>query len=115
MEIIKAGKTQKVSERWKLQYNRKEGWRTTYGKNGPQSTKLIYEQILAIENSQVRNKLDKIDEVIGNKSWTHIYCSGCGTQTRENLVSSDVNGGEYSCQLCITCVRKMLTLLENAK
>lgn len=115
MEIVKAGKTQKVSQRWKLQYNRKDGWSTTYGKNGPESTKTKYEQILAIENSRVRNKLDKIDEVIGNKSWTHAYCSGCSTQTRENLISIDMCDNEYNYQLCITCVRKMLTLLENAK
>jgi hypothetical protein len=115
MEIVKSGKTKKVSERWKLQYNRKNGWSTTCGKNGFESAKLKYEQILAIENSRVRNKLDKIDEVIGNKSWTHAYCSVCGIQTRDNLVSIDVSGGNYSCNLCITCVKKMLTLLENAK
>lgn len=115
MEIIKTKKTQKISKKWKLQYNRKDGWVITYGKNGPESTKTKYEQILAIENSRVRNKLDKIDEVIGNKSWTHAYCSGCNTQTRDNLISIDVSGGEYNYQLCITCVRKMLTLLESAK
>lgn len=115
MEIIKTGKTQKISKRWKLQYNRKDGWVITYGKNGPESTKTKYEQILAIENSRVRNKLDKIDEVIGNKSWTHHSCSQCGTETRDKLLQLEVGSGEYIHNLCLPCVRKMLTLLENAK
>ena len=116
MEIVKPGKTQKTSERWKSQYLRSDGWGTTYGKHGPKSAQTIYDKLVLVEQSKsARNKLDKIDEIIGNKSWTHSHCSSCSTFSRETLVSIDVSGGEYSCQLCITCVKKMLDLLERAK
>lgn len=115
MEIVQPAKTQKVSDRWKNQYCTKNNWSSVWLTTHSGSAKIIYDQIVAVEQSKVRNKLDKIDAIIGNNGWTHHSCSQCGTQTRDNLVSIDVSGGEYSCQLCITCVKKMLTLLENAK
>lgn len=115
MNIFKPGKSQKISERWKLQYNCQHGWRSVYSKLGPQSSKDIYDKIVAIEQSRTKKKLDKIDETIGSKGWTRGYCSGCSTQTRDNMVSVEVSGGEYACKFCITCVKKMLHLLENTK
>ena len=113
MEIVQPAKTQKVSDRWKKQYCTKNHWSSVWLETHSGSAKIIYDQIVAVEESRVRNKLDKIDEIIGNNGWTHHSCSQCETETRGKLIQLDVGG--YSHNLCLTCVRKMLTLLENAK
>lgn len=115
MEIVQPAKTQKVSDRWKKQYCTKNQWSSVWLKTHSGSAKIIYDQIVAVEESRVRNKLDKIDAIIGNNGWTHHSCSQCGTETREKLLQLEVAGGEYCHNLCLPCVKEMLTLLENAK
>lgn len=115
MDIVQPAKTQKVSDRWKAQYLNKLIWNTVMLKAHIGSAKIIYDQIVAIEQSRSKNKLDKIDEVIGNTCWTHHSCSECRTETRGPLVQFDVGGGEYAYNLCIPCLHKALNLLEKAK
>jgi hypothetical protein len=115
MKIVQAAKTEKTSERWKRQYLRQSGWGSVFLKDHRGSAQIIYDQIVAVEQSRVHNKLDKIDAIIGNTGWTHHSCSKCNTETRGPLVSLDVNGREYSDNLCASCLRQALTLLENAK
>lgn len=115
MDIVQPAKTQKVSDRWKAQYCRKDGWAYVMLTHHLGSAQIIYDQIVAIEQSRSKNKLDKIDKVIGNTGWTHHSCNECRVETRSPLVQFDVGGGEYGHNLCIPCLHKVLNLLEKAK
>ena len=115
MDIVQPAKTQKVSDRWKYQYCRKDVWSTVMLTNHLGSAQTIYDQIVTIEQSRSKNKLDKIDKVIGNTCWTHHSCSQCRTESRGPLIQFDVGGGEYAYNICIPCLHKALNLLEKAK
>jgi len=108
-------KTETVSERWKRQYFIRNQWASVWLKTHTGSAQIIYDQIVEVEQSKARDKLDKIDKIIGNTCWTYHSCSECRTETREFLISLDVNGGEYNISLCADCLKKALKLLEQAK
>ena len=45
---------------------------------------------------------DEINEAIGNRSWTDLWCSECGKNVASVAVF-DVNGGEYEFRVCKSC------------
>lgn len=66
MDIVQPAKTQKISDRWKKHYCINNQWLLVRPKTHSESAKIIYDQIVAVEQSRVHNKLDKIDEIIGH-------------------------------------------------
>lgn len=97
-----------VAERWREAYYQKErGWlRTTCG-----------------DAEEVYNKLcdlgpgpgpDAVSAAIGNKSWTHIGCSGCGAQVvRAACYGTDYSEGDI--MMCISCLDEGRRVLSEGQ
>jgi hypothetical protein len=87
-----------VAERWRYQYYERKGreWSSTV--NGPAKNK--YDALCALGPNP---DIDKVAEIIGNKSWSYLSCSGCN-----DYVASAVSfGSDYSeseILLCAACV-----------
>jgi len=86
-EVIKG-----VPDRWKAQYpNGKEG---------------KYEKLIAAKPLSKK----KVDEIIGNDSWTRLTCESCDMDVKEVII---LDGFEYPTYICKECLNKALTLLET--
>lgn len=95
-----------TAQRWKYQYFTVHGdrWSSTV-KGCAQKT---HDDILKCKT------LDQVDKVIGNSSWTHNMCSNCYETSRDIMLSTEVNGGEYQMLFCRSCLKKALKILgEN--
>lgn len=53
---------------------------------------------------------DKVDEIIGNKSWTRISCIQCSDNVEHAVV---INCSEYIEHFCIMCLRDCARALEE--
>jgi len=106
-----------VARRWKEQYFHGEfkGWAEIFLRSNRNITAdQVYLDLMVAQKAGLGD-LDFADKIIGNSSWTHNSCSHCGVSSREILVSFDVNGGEYSYELCEVCLRKSLDILMEGK
>lgn len=88
MEIIVKSKLDYVVKSWFIQYpNDKDG---------------IGEKLKRLDNPIA----EQINEVIGNDSWTRIWCSECGDSVEEFIVIGEEedyeNSTAYLCENCIT-------------
>lgn len=97
-----------IAERWKNTYFRDGEWKGNDFPNGS-----------AEERREVWEKLSRlgkslppavVDEIIGNKSWTHIWCKGCNSYCTEGVAMGE-NGGEHT--YCRTCIEEALELLNE--
>ena len=74
-----------------------ERWRHQYFLNGKWSDVVRQETYLKL--LAAGDDADKIDQIIGNSSWTHEYCSGCDSSQGEFIIFGE------AC-ICITCFLK---------
>lgn len=93
-----------VAERWRIQYERKDHWTSTVSGD----SKDIYEALCKLGPNP---DIAKVAEVIGNKSWSYISCSGCGDQV-ERAADFGSDYSDTNIQLCIECCRDGLGALS---
>lgn len=91
-----------VAERWAQQYQHpKDGWRGTAQR--PDGKK-IYDNLIALgENPPI----DKVAEIIGNKSWSYISCEGCNEYVERAVVLGEYEPKSY----CATCINEAHQIL----
>ena len=89
-----------VAQQWASQYREKDGtWR---GDDKEQ----IYRKLVALGDNP---PIDKVAEIIGNKSWSYISCAGC-----PEYVERAVAIGEYEPKAyCAICVTEAFTVLSE--
>lgn len=67
----------------------------------------VYQQLLALGNNP---QIDKVAEIIGNKSWSYISCDGC-----RDYVERAVAIGEYEPKAyCAICITEAFTALSES-
>ena len=85
-----------IAERWRTQYQDSNG-RWTRIVSGPSET--IYEKLCALGEGP---DVDKIAEIIGNKSWGHLTCSGCNEYVKRAVCFNERSDDPiYLCHICI--------------
>lgn len=104
----------RVPERYRAQYQKSDGtWGQTYApEGGMRDCKDTYERLVQAEKDHPGD-LNKLDEIIGNLSWTRQTCDSCYKATRDPLAASNING-EYEQAFCLDCLKKGVKLLEKA-
>lgn len=92
-----------VAERWAGQYRERDGsWR--YGPEREQ----IYNRLVALgENPPI----DKVAEIIGNKSWSYIRCDGCNGDVERAVAIGEYDTKAY----CATCIREAYAVLTDVE
>jgi len=96
MEILtRAEHIKNVPKAWKLQY--------PSGKDG------VYEKLMAAKPLTK----EKVDEIIGNESWTRLSCTECEKDVDIIAIFSDSETAFYLCKKCITKATRKL--IDNAK
>jgi hypothetical protein len=98
-----------VAERWRYQYYERKGreWSSTV--NGPAKNK--YDALCALGPNP---DIDKVAEIIGNKSWTHLTCNACN----DYVVRAVSFGADYSDReilLCSDCIGQAAMVLKTNK
>lgn len=108
--VIRVASGRNVAERWRSQYQHpKDGWSLTSAGGAKEK----YERICALG---VAPDPEAVAEIIGNKSWTHIDCSGCG----ESVARAVSYGSDYSehetilCEPCLADGLRAIQAKENA-
>ena len=95
-KITRQTQANAASIRWKKQYpNDKDGIQKLLDALGP-----------------IKDH-DKVDQIIGNRSWTEIpICSECGTRNGEFvvMVGEEPDYESYTAWLCPSCIRKLCDL-----
>ena len=101
MRLVKAS-AENIAERWKQQYFRSDKWITT----ARGSSEAIYEALCALGP---RPKIAAAVKILGNKSWTHVACTGCNGYVKTAvMVSTDDN----DCHLCRNCILEASKLIS---
>jgi hypothetical protein len=95
-----------VAARWHSQYCDGGKWRMTPTSVKGRSSEQVYNDLCALgENPDI----DKVAEIIGNKSWTHISCDGC-----PDYVERAISIGEHEPKAyCPTCLREAYAVLQE--
>lgn len=92
-----------VAERWKKQYlNTRTGkWGIT--QNG--DSELVYDKLVGITDPV------KIQEIIGNNTWTRFFCNNCREYRIRGIIfeEADIEGGEVN--ICSGCIEEACKLL----
>ena len=98
-----------VANSWRKQYydrNGREWLGLTYG-----SSRDIHKKLCALgPNPNVK----RVDKIIGNKSWTHLDCSGCGTLVLK-AVSFKPEYSDDETLLSESCVKAAAAVLKKAR
>ena len=87
-----------VAERWRTQYQHQTAktWTNTVtGDSGK-----VYDKLCELGPNP---DIAKVAEIIGNKSWSYLYCSGCGDQV-ERAVSFGSDYSDTPILLCAACI-----------
>lgn len=96
-----------VADRWRSQYQHpRDGWSHVAGGTG----KDIHEKLCALGANP---DPDAVAEVIGNKSWAHLQCSGCGQYVRR-AVDFTRDYANQPLLLCADCVTQASAALADA-
>lgn len=98
-----------VVDKWKEQYAKGGEWGDIYIGGYAVSAKTIYDALVALGPTPCP---DKVDEVIGNGSWTHLYCNEC--RQRVDLavcVGEEPDYDSATAYLCEPCLRAAYALL----
>lgn len=96
-----------VAEEWRRQYFEEEGgWRG--------NKEAIYNKLLALDLKTATPQ--DVKAVIGNDSWTSLWCSECGENVSLYRECGAEDGYDSStANLCETCLRQALKEIEDAK
>lgn len=91
-----------VADRWMSQYYRDGAWvPTCMG-----SSKEIHEKLCALGPTPA---IDKVAEIIGNKSWSYISCIGCSTHVERGVrIRPEYDEGGVFCAECISEAHQIL-------
>ena len=93
-----------VADRWASQYRERDGaWRTCLA--GPRTSQQIHEVLVALGDNP---PIDKVAEIIGNKSWSYISCDGCSESVERAVAIGEYDTKAY-CQTCIKEAHAILT------
>jgi hypothetical protein len=100
---IRAASAVGVAERWRSQYQHpKDGWHgTAYRNDGKQ----VYDELISLGPNP---PIDKVAEIVGNKSWSYISCDGCNEYI-ERAVELGEDEPKTYCATCIEEARQILT------
>lgn len=98
-----------VAERWRRQYYERHGgkWQSTVRGSSEQ----ICNQLCALGPNP---DIDKVAEIIGNKGWAHLSCSGCG----DHVAAAVSFGPDYEDRpilLCAPCVKDAAQAIATAQ
>jgi len=99
---ISAVSTRDIAKRWRNQYQKEDG---TWKEMLSGDSKVIYDALRALGPMP---KIEDVNAVIGNKSWTTLTCDGC-EESVEVGVCFDENF-----LLCKECLQEALQVLEAA-
>ncbi|RLI71039.1 hypothetical protein DRO91_06105, partial [Candidatus Heimdallarchaeota archaeon] len=76
---------------------------------GKGSSKKIYKQLLSLGN---KPSPDKIDETIGNSSWTSVICNECNSGADFVIeVGEEADYDSATARLCKACIEKALIMV----
>lgn len=96
--------TEGIAERWKREYRRPDGgWNDTFRYKG----KDVYDRLVALGPNPTE---DAVAEIIGNGSWTDIWCDGCRSYHRLAVEIGDEERKAY----CPTCIGEAVAILSGA-
>lgn len=85
-----------VSGRWREQYlHPKEGWTRCYDGD----SKIVHEKLCALGRNP---DIAAVDALIGNKSWTHLTCNGCGDYVLRAVDFQRHGDALLICEDCLT-------------
>lgn len=85
-----------VAARWRSQYSENGAWRDVFV-GGKSAT--VYERLCALGDNP---PIDKVAEVIGNKSWSYLLCLQCNEHVDRAFVLGDYEHGYF----CFGCVEE---------
>ena len=97
--ILREIKKKRVAVMYKQQYFMKGVWIYSEEVNRSQQ----FDQLIALGTNP---DADKIDSIIGNKSWTHALCSECGEYCADAIMTGTT-------VLCEDCLKLFLRALEK--
>lgn len=105
---IQVASARGVADRWASQYQHPvDGWRRYSELDKGRSRKDVHDELAALGDNP---PIDKVAEIIGNKSWSYICCDGCN-----NYVERAVCIGEYEPKAyCATCIEEAAYILKGA-
>ena len=96
-----------VADRWRASYYDKNG---KWGNTVSGSAEKVYDKLCALGHNP---DIEKVAEIIGNKSWSHLTCIGCG----EYVVKAVSFGEDYDSRavlLCEPCVNDAAQAMKGA-
>lgn len=105
MKIWKQGD---VAERWKRQYFRRENMQSTQGTWGRTQlgdTQTVYTKLVGLEDPV------KINEIIGNDTWTRFMCDNCRTYKTKGIIFEEANGEGDAVHICLDCIKEAYKLI----
>mgnify|MGYP001558683015 CR=1 FL=1 len=86
------------------------GLYTWYQQRSKEAARIVYEKLLALGCDP---NPDLIDVILGNSTSTTFKCAECDSIC-ELVISFDINGGEYTHEVCHECLKKAIKLIETA-
>lgn len=93
-----------AAARWKKRYfSETRDW-ASYKLFAGESPRAIYDKIVAAGQS-----IKKINEAVGNDSWTSFMCNECGESCSTGI---EFENSEYTFQLCLGCLKAAMKLLK---
>lgn len=88
-----------VAARWESQYREDGKWKKTPIGVKLRDSEQVYSSLCELGDNPL---IDKVAEIIGNKSWSYISCDGC-----TDYVERAVAIGEYDPKAyCETCIKE---------
>jgi hypothetical protein len=95
-----------IAERWVSQYRHDGGkWMNAPLSVKGRTSEQVYDALCELGDNP---PIDKVAEIIGNKSWSYISCDGC-----PEYVERAVSIGEYEPKAyCETCLREAIAALS---
>lgn len=113
--VSKEGMTEGVIEGWHKQYLHCIETPDEFSHPTDCDKKLTYEKLVELQkNGELTAK--KVDEIIGNESWTALNCDGCGENVKDAVrVGTDVDYESSTTTLCTKCTNDALRVLREGK
>lgn len=103
---INVASARDVAKRWRAQYFRDDEWKSAFP--NLVLSRDIYERLCALGENPGP---DGVAAVIGNKSWSFLWCAGCHEYVmRAVCFGADPDEAK---QYCETCIREAAYILER--